>query len=364
MPFAGIALILAQAASMFLSDDDDLMRLIIAILVSDAAIFHAACLEEAINPHGRWPLFGLEQRMDWWLSDDHQIHRHTRFDRAGFAELCQRLGIDVNDHDKRHFKYRPAHRLIIALNRLSRNCSLWEMSAKFQVSAQRIEADFFSFVERIINALDGAQSDCNIRWFTDAEAMAHQQNPPFPEWPDVLAFADGLFARMRKPTRRAGLWWSKFRQLYGLIFVIIVDWRGLIRFVSEGYQPITDELKVIDYTQLYRKEAPLSFPLGLMGMGDTTYAARPSMFYAPFAVNQLQNDGIATQAQKAIYNQKVRRIRVLSEHANAQISGRWAILKEVSRLHRSRLPDLMKCACLLTNFQYVFTGVYPIGVVV
>jgi hypothetical protein len=345
-----------------LGGDTNIMTLIIAALLSNAYLFHAVCLEDGVNLHGRWPLFGFEQRMDWWLTNDVRLHRVTRFDRAGFSELCRRLGIDVNDQNKRHFKYRPAHRLIIALSRMSHNCTLWEMSEKFQLSAQRVEEDFFDFVARIIAALDDPTSDCNIRWFTDAEAAAHQLNPRFPEWPDVWAFADGLFVRMLKPKRHASLWWSIYKKHYGVIFVIIVDWRGRIRFVSEGFQPTIDELKVMDYTQVSRKLASLSFPRDLMGMGDTTYAARPSMFYAPYAVNQMQNDGIATQAQKVIFNLKLRNVRVLSEHVNSQITSRWAILKEVSRLRRSHLPDLMKCACLLANFQFVFTGVYPIGV--
>jgi hypothetical protein len=145
------------------------------------------------------------------------------------------------------------------------------------------------------------------------------------------------------------------------LYQIITDTRGYIKFLSSGFQPTVSELDMIDFTLLARGDPPLSFPRGLMGMGDTAYARRPALFYAPYARDEMADEPNVSRADKELFNQKLRHVRVLSEHVNEQITGRWALLKEVSRIERTRLPTIMKCACLLANFHFVFTGIYPAG---
>ena len=137
----------------------------------------------------RWPLFDLDSRLDWVLKRSDHLAKYTRFERAEFAELCSRLGIDIDSREKHHFKYCPVHRcvllnvffgfdnilifffrflvclssgcsliMMISLSRLSRNCSLWEMERQTQLSGQRVEDDFFRCVDLIIDVLDADNS--------------------------------------------------------------------------------------------------------------------------------------------------------------------------------------------------------------
>ena len=111
---ARLANLIISIAFVFLLDDDAFLPVLALSLENDMSLFHHAWLEAHLGQRGvRWPLFDLDSRLDWVLKRSDHLAKYTRFERAEFAELCSRLGIDIDSREKHHFKYCPVHRCVL-----------------------------------------------------------------------------------------------------------------------------------------------------------------------------------------------------------------------------------------------------------
>lgn len=157
-------------------------------------------------------------------------------------------------------------------------------------------------------------------------------------------------------------WYSMYKSAFGMLFVVVVDRRGFIRFVSDGYQPIRAELDILFASFRQQHNRPFYLPAGTKGMGDIAYAARPHLFLAPYSRNLLCDSPLVSKFQKWNFNFRLRSFRVLSEHVFAHVLNKWTLRRGKMRIEKSTIPLLLNCACLLSNFIFKRSGIFPHGI--
>lgn len=73
--------------------------------------------------------------------------------------------------------------------------------------------------------------------WTDAEQNEWKQRPTKTEFPEAIGCVDGFYIQINRPQVKPQLYWSQYKKFHGLLFIIVCDRAGRIRFLSPAVKP-------------------------------------------------------------------------------------------------------------------------------
>jgi hypothetical protein len=101
-----------------------------------------------------------------------------------------------------------------------------------------LEANLAYWLPRLDECLS-SEDAYHIQGWSPAEQAQWVLHPPPIQFPQCIGCVDGWYLRINKPTdfETAGHYYSQYKKYYALLFIVVVDRRGRIRFISPPRQP-------------------------------------------------------------------------------------------------------------------------------
>jgi len=168
-----------------------------------------------------------------------------------------------------------------------------------------------------------------------------------------IGAVDGWYLRILRPGKgkHAHRYWSQYKQYHALLFLVVVDFTGRIRWLSSPKAP-----GHVSETGAFSSE---SFPFlpQLRLLGDGAYTSDDRVII-PFALNELTEDGGVSADDKLVFNKALRKRRVIVEGSIGRLRQTWGILHHTFRLDRDRAEPIARAAAVLMNYLYSRRGTY------
>jgi hypothetical protein len=82
-----------------------------------------------------------------------------------------------------------------------------------------------------------AGSDVGLNGWTSAEQAQWIARPAKTEFPEAIGCVDGFYVQINRPQKQPGLYWSQYKKYHSLLFILVCDRYGRIRYLSSAVKP-------------------------------------------------------------------------------------------------------------------------------
>ena len=146
----------------------------------------------------------------------------------------------------------------------------------------------------------------------------------YPTFPNLVGIADGtLFPLAFRPQRSDFPDYHGRKHLYSLTCLIINDDKRRIRYFNAGWAGTTHDDRVFSNAAICKRSEQFFDPKQYL-LGDSAYSPRPyvvSAFKKPI--------GGVIGRDRELFNTKMSKPRVTSEHTIGMLKGRWPFLRSI-----------------------------------
>ena len=223
----------------------------------------------------------------------------------------------------------------------------------FEISSGSVQ----KYRDRTVHAIVDTLYSSTVYWpdANERREIADRFFRDFPCFPNLVGVADGtLFPLAFKPSRSDYPDYHGRKHLYTLTSLIVNDDKRRIRYFNAGWAGSAHDDRVFSNSALCRRQEEYFSALEYI-LGDSAFSPRP--YVVPAFKKPI---GSVIGIKKEIFNKKLAKTRIISEHTIGMLKARWPFLRSIRFVlteDKRSLENILKyitCCIILHNLLIDF----------